>query len=102
MSIGVFAENWIVCAWVVQGLSLTGCPYPSHQRNNMEWISIKDKFPALGVRVLATDGMDVEIMIYYGHYKECPEWSSYVCNTLDVTHWMPLPCVDEISNGLEA
>ena len=57
----------------------------------MEWISVEDYFPPFGVRVLATDGMDVEIMLYYGVYKGAHEWSSYTANTLDVTDWMRLP-----------
>jgi hypothetical protein len=67
----------------------------------MKWISIDDRLPVGGARLLVTDGVDVEIMIYYGEYKGAHEWSSYTHNTLDVSHWMPLPSVDEISNGLE-
>lgn len=57
----------------------------------MTWIDCKQKLPESGAEYLATDGHDVEVMTYFGTYKGHPEWSSYRCNTLHVTHWMEIP-----------
>lgn len=57
----------------------------------MNWINVNDSLPQETGKYLVTDGDDVEIMAFFGTYKDSPDWSSYACNTLDVTHWMPLP-----------
>jgi hypothetical protein len=57
----------------------------------MEWIDISVSAPTEFGSYLVTDGSDIQIMNYYGQYKGCHDWSSYVCNSLNVTHWKPLP-----------
>ena len=55
-----------------------------------EWISIEESQPT-ECKVLATDGIDIEVMYYWGTYKGGHDWSSLRGITLDVTHWMTLP-----------
>jgi len=55
-----------------------------------KWISVEECFPEPGKQYLCTDGEDIEKMMYFGTYKGNPEWSSYNCNTIDVTHWREL------------
>lgn len=62
----------------------------------MEWININDREPEDVARCLVTDGEVVDIMVYYGPYKGVQEWTSFTCQTLDVTHWMPLPKPPEL------
>ena len=67
----------------------------------MEWISVEDRLPAHGDRILITDGelmatIDIDMKFmgdgvyldafgFHGYEFECSmEWE-------DVTHWMPLP-----------
>lgn len=57
----------------------------------MKWIDVEKQLPEEGQKVLASDGEDVEIMIYFGTHKGYQEWSSYNCMTIDVHYWMPLP-----------
>lgn len=57
----------------------------------MKWINVNSQVPECATKCLATDGIDIEIMMFYGDYKGAHEWSSSNYNTLDVTHWMPLP-----------
>lgn len=56
----------------------------------MEWIDINQEYPACGGSYLVTDGEDIQIMEYFGKYKESHDWSSKMCCSIDVTHWMPL------------
>ena len=63
----------------------------------MRWRSIAEESPALGVRVIATDGQMVGEAFLYGHNKEwyrpySQPWESVFG---PVTHWMPLPQVKE-------
>jgi hypothetical protein len=57
----------------------------------MQWNDIKAHSPADFGPYLVTDGTEMQIMAYHGCYKEAHDWSSYSCNTLNVTHWMTLP-----------
>lgn len=57
----------------------------------MKWNDIKKQEPPCAGSYLVTDGEDIQIMDYFGKYKGADEWSSRVCCTLDVTHWMELP-----------
>lgn len=58
-----------------------------------EWISVKDRLPELGERVLCTDGHCV-----FEQYRVLPSCVYGVWDRMglksemqDVTHWMPLP-----------
>lgn len=58
------------------------------------WQSVTDKLPALGVRVLATDGQMVGEVFLYGHQREWYRPYSQPWNNgygRPVTHWAPLP-----------
>lgn len=58
-----------------------------------EWISVKDRLPELGERVICTDGdavfeqYRVENSCVYGMWDRCGLKSPMQ----EVTHWMPLP-----------
>lgn len=58
-----------------------------------KWISTADKLPALGVRVLATDGQMVGEAFLYGHKREWyrPYSQPWEITWGPVTHWLPLP-----------
>ena len=59
------------------------------------WMSVDDKLPAPGTRVIATDGVFVGEAIYALDGR----WSGYGGGILRdclgslITHWMPLPAV---------
>lgn len=59
------------------------------------WKKVEDEMPESGARVLAVNMDDekpyVDTLVYLGIYKDMHEWSSYICNTFDPTHWMPYP-----------
>lgn len=63
-----------------------------------KWRSAADDPPALGVRVIATDGVMVGEAFLYGHQREWyrpyskPWLNEY---SRPVTHWQPLPSVKE-------
>lgn len=57
----------------------------------MTWVRVKDRLPEFAEPVLGTDGTSVGIVTFYGMYKVSNDFSSCSCDTLDVTHWMPLP-----------
>ena len=58
-----------------------------------EWISVKDRLPELGERVICTDGdavfeqYRVEHSCVYGMWDRCGLKSPMQ----EVTHWMPMP-----------
>lgn len=58
-----------------------------------KWISVKDKLPGIGVRVLATDGLLVGEAFLYGHKREWYRPYSQPWETAlpPVTYWMHLP-----------
>lgn len=56
-----------------------------------QWIAMQDKVPEEGGHYLTTDGEEIQTMHYFGTYKGEHEWSSAICCTLNVTHWMELP-----------
>lgn len=62
------------------------------------WVSVDDKLPAPGTRVIATDGVFVGEAIYALDGR----WSGYGggilrdCLGSVVTHWMPLPEAPEV------
>lgn len=59
----------------------------------MKWINAADKLPALGVRVIATDGHMVGEAFLYGHKQEWYRPYSQPWGNVfgPVTHWMHLP-----------
>lgn len=64
--------------------------------NNMEWISVKDRFPEEWVTVLITDGKNVGIssnQIDCITEENCISSEGYYIGTSlqEITHWMPLP-----------
>ena len=67
------------------------CICRENKGTQMEWISIKERYPETSDIVLVSDGEEVAPMRYFGQYKGSDDWSSYFHNVLDVTHWMPLP-----------
>ena len=61
-----------------------------------EWISVEDRLPELGERVLCTDGHCV-----FEQYRVLPSCVYGVWDRMglksemqDVTHWMPLPSTE--------
>ncbi len=58
-----------------------------------EWISVKERLPKAGERVLATDGY------FVGEFflNRRGQWQQYIANNylpmaaFDILHWMPLP-----------
>jgi hypothetical protein len=65
-----------------------------HQGYNVsKWISCKDKMPDDGVNVLIYAGNRMISLAWYdkdmGYFYICD--SDYKYNSLDVTHWQPLP-----------
>ena len=65
-----------------------------HQGYNVsKWISCKDKMPEDGVNVLIYAGNRMISLAWYdkdmGYFYICD--SDYKYNSLDVTHWQPLP-----------
>lgn len=58
-----------------------------------QWISCKDKMPADGIDVLICARNRMINLAWYdkdmGYFYVCD--SDYKYNSLDVTHWMPLP-----------
>lgn len=60
----------------------------------MPWISIDDRLPQLGERVLATDGWFVGEAYRHkakGWMRACSAYSWQKPTLGTVTHWMPLP-----------
>lgn len=51
------------------------------------WTKCEDSLPPAGKRVLATDGLWVEVMWYKGQGN----WGSLSLMALDITHWMDIP-----------
>jgi len=53
------------------------------------WISVAERLPEEGERVLAWDNdfNESEVAIYYAH----DGWGCDAAMSLNVTHWMPLP-----------
>lgn len=58
-----------------------------------EWISVKDKLPDLGQRVIATNGIIAGEAYLYGHSREFfrPYSMPWASIWGPVTHWMPMP-----------
>jgi hypothetical protein len=56
-----------------------------------QWIDVNTKTPQAGKRVLATDGIWVEIMWYKGSKNKERNWVSLSSLSLDISHWMELP-----------
>lgn len=56
-----------------------------------KWISMEERKPKNGQRVLTIDSIGKQEVCYYNEVKnafgECA-WLSYIYN---ITHWMPLP-----------
>lgn len=55
--------------------------------NNMsEWISVKDRLPEIGERVLIYSRQTLEAIRYEGK-----KFNRFGVSVDDATHWMPLP-----------
>ena len=67
------------------------------------WISVDDRHPKPGTRVLATDG----VFVGEAYRTSADTWRRYDgiamrdCIGSVVTHWMPLPGAPEAHNGKE-
>ena len=62
----------------------------------MKWISIKEKFPLNGSRILVTDGKNLGYIMEFEYDIErsingIPDSNSLAMNQSDITHWIPLP-----------
>lgn len=59
----------------------------------MKWISVKDRLPALGERVLGVDQFfEIQAMHREKTWKDEPEiWYIVGMYIFYPTHWMPLP-----------
>lgn len=63
------------------------------QRHEMQWISVKDRLPMPGERVLATDG----VFVGEAYKTSANTWRRYDgvamrdCLGSVVSHWMPMP-----------
>lgn len=68
-----------------------------------EWISVYDKTPEQGERVLATDGAFVGEM----YINKRGKWQRYNVNdsalmmALDILWWMPMPTAPEVKGGAD-
>ena len=60
----------------------------AHGVTVQEWISVKDRLPEPGERVIVARGEKVEQGVYLAVNGW---WKVYGTNTKSVTHWMPLP-----------
>ena len=65
----------------------------------MEWISVKDKLPEKGERVIFTNG----IFVGEGYLNVNGKWRRYMdvpynVDIFNVTHWMPMPTPTEVHN----
>lgn len=68
-----------------------------------QWISVDDRHPKTGTRVLATDG----VFVGEAYRTSADTWRRYDgiamrdCLGSIVTHWMPLPESPEVNDGKE-
>ena len=68
-----------------------------------QWVSVDDRHPKTGTRVLATDG----VFIGEAYRTSADTWRRYDgiamrdCLGSIVTHWMPLPESPEVNDGKE-
>lgn len=60
------------------------CPPPTCG----EWTRVDAKMPEVGQRVIATDGMEVDLAVCSGPLKR---WVSVLLDEAKVVAWMPLP-----------
>ena len=74
----------------------------------MAWINCNDKFPNHDQEVLACDGSNIYICLFYRpeliNFPHYVEW--YCCakpeiEIFDITHWMPLPDPPEDNNEVD-
>ena len=84
-----FSENYIFCRRCGARNGTGNAPTLTPPN---EWISVKNKKPELGERVLATDGAFVGegYMDCYGVWCR-PNGMRWNMLESEVTHWMPLP-----------
>ena len=63
--------------------------YEDGKNQAKEWISVKDKLPDTENEVLTCRGHKnlIQVELYWGD----GDWSDDTCDSIDVTHWMPLP-----------
>jgi hypothetical protein len=67
----------------------------------MEWISIKEKIPEIGMSVLVSDGTQICIAFIQSMNKKFTQintWDHWIHES--ITHWMPLPEPPEIRESL--
>lgn len=68
----------------------------------MEWISVKDKMPEEGVPVLSfgREEIRVDYVVKFEEGEPPFAWACRRCDeSLDVTHWMPLPSQPKIEKA---
>lgn len=67
----------------------------------MKWISVEDRLPEIGDKIIAYGDFWGEIHDFQGKHVGSGEWvkgcyvdikaDAYYCHIYNVTHWMPLP-----------
>lgn len=58
----------------------------------MEWVSVKDKLPDEGLKVLVYKKEQEEVSIgFYDPTTRATQWRCEEFMEIEVTHWMPLP-----------
>ena len=60
------------------------------------WISVKDKMPPTGVRVLVCRKGRLEPIVEAGIADVGGWWRVFGTRTKNVTHWMPMPKAEEV------
>ena len=89
----LFYDNNVRCDQKIEGLADDVMDIISHGVTVQEWISVDDRLPEDGVRVLAAhdDGV-VRIGICRGYFPAVvSKKHTKTFGIAEVTHWMPLP-----------
>ena len=91
--VALFYENNVRCDQKIEGLADDVIDIIAHSITTHEWISVKDRLPELGERVICTDGYAVFEQYRVGLSCVYGMWDRGGLKSpmQEVTHWMPLP-----------